>query len=277
MSQDLILHTSDADFDKDVLEASAGRPVLVDFWAEWCGPCKSLAPLLETLAHNHASALQVVKLDTDQNVGTAERYGIRSLPTLLLFVDGKVVEQIVGAQPLSALEDLVGRWLPRAGDSAIQRAQAALADDEADREAAIVMLEQALEADSGDFRIHAVLGELYLATGRVDDARGLVRELPANISTDDAFNRLHAKVHLASASDAFRTVDDSTGQAFRAAIDEAIRGRPESAVPALLELLPAHRDWADGAIRKTLVDLFNILEDDPRLRDWRGQMARALH
>ncbi|WNG33588.1 thioredoxin [Archangium minus] len=104
-----IIHLGDADFQREVLEAEG--PVLVDFTATWCGPCRALSPTLEALATEHKGRLKVAKLDVDDNQGTAQQYGIRSVPTLLFFKQGKVVGQIVGALPRARLEGTVQQYL----------------------------------------------------------------------------------------------------------------------------------------------------------------------
>ena len=105
MSSELIKHTSDASFDTDVLKSS--KPVLVDYWAEWCGPCKMIAPVLEDLARDYAGKLTVAKLDIDANPGTTSQFGIRGIPTLLLFKGGKAHAQKVGALSKSQLTAFV--------------------------------------------------------------------------------------------------------------------------------------------------------------------------
>ena len=102
---DKIVHTSDGSFDADVLQND--RAVLLDFWAEWCGPCKMIAPLLDEVADKYADKLQVVKLNVDENPNTAQKFGIRSIPTLILFKDGAVQAQKMGAMPRSQLEDFL--------------------------------------------------------------------------------------------------------------------------------------------------------------------------
>ena len=102
---DNIVHTSDATFDADVLQND--KAVLLDFWAEWCGPCKMIAPLLEEVAVDYGDKLAVVKLNVDENPNTAQKFGIRSIPTLILFKDGQVQAQKMGAMPKSQLEEFV--------------------------------------------------------------------------------------------------------------------------------------------------------------------------
>jgi thioredoxin 1 len=102
---DKIVHTSDGSFDADVLQNA--RAVLLDFWAEWCGPCKMIAPLLDEVADKYADKLQVVKLNVDENPNTAQKFGIRSIPTLILFKDGAVQAQKMGAMPRSQLEEFL--------------------------------------------------------------------------------------------------------------------------------------------------------------------------
>ena len=102
---DKIVHTSDGAFDADVLQNS--KAVLLDFWAEWCGPCKMIAPLLNEMADKYEDKLAVVKLNVDENPNTAQKFGIRSIPTLILFKDGAVEAQLMGAMPKSQLEEFL--------------------------------------------------------------------------------------------------------------------------------------------------------------------------
>ena len=102
---DKIVHTSDSAFDADVLQNS--KAVLLDFWAEWCGPCKMIAPLLDEMADKYEEKLAVVKLNVDENPNTAQKFGIRSIPTLILFKNGAVEAQLMGAMPLRQLEEFL--------------------------------------------------------------------------------------------------------------------------------------------------------------------------
>ncbi len=102
---DKIVHTSDSTFEADVLQND--KPVLLDFWAEWCGPCKMIAPLLDEIAETHADKLAIVKVNVDENPNTAQKFGIRSIPTLILFKDGAVQAQKMGAMPKSQLDEFL--------------------------------------------------------------------------------------------------------------------------------------------------------------------------
>ena len=262
-------------FASAVIEQSRDNLVMVDFWAEWCGPCKSLAPVIDDLAEKLDGALRVVKVDTDIEQELAGQYGVRSLPTLMLFQDGEVVEQLIGAQPLSALENFVAPYLPRGTDALQESARTALESDDPD--GAISALEQALELDPGDYRIHPLLVDLYLDHDRIDDARRLISSLPANVGADNAAVRIAARLNLVDAAADISADSDPVSREFVVAVGDAVGGDYDESVDALLELLRNNRDWKDGAVRKALVDIFNVLDDDPRVKEWRAQMARTLN
>jgi thioredoxin len=108
---ELIDNVTDASFESEVLAASKSQPVMVDFWAEWCRPCHMLAPTVEQVAQEHSGKLKVVKLNVDENIASAGRYNIRGIPTLLIFKDGQVADQIVGAVPKEQIEKALERLL----------------------------------------------------------------------------------------------------------------------------------------------------------------------
>jgi len=108
---DNVQAVSDSNFQNDVIEASKSQPVIVDFWAEWCGPCRALSPTVEELAREHAGKLKVVKLNVDENMNTPGRYNIRGIPTLLLFKGGQVADQVVGAVPKEQIEKVIQRHI----------------------------------------------------------------------------------------------------------------------------------------------------------------------
>jgi len=109
MASDKVIELTDDSFDGDVLQSST--PVLVDFWASWCAPCKAIAPVVDGLAEEYAGKVKVAKLNVDENPATPGQYGVRGIPTLILFKDGKVVDQVVGAVPKNQLEGLIKKAL----------------------------------------------------------------------------------------------------------------------------------------------------------------------
>lgn len=260
-------------FAHEVLARSAEVPVLVDFWAAWCAPCRALAPTLETLAERHVGRLAIVKVDSDAEQGLAAHYGVRSLPTLLLFRAGEAVGQLVGAQPLAALERLIEPHLPRPTDALL--VAAAAARERGDTSAAAALLEQAQTLEPEDYRVHPLLAECYLDLERSADASRVLAELPANVAVSEVVQRVAARLSLAADSDI--ETDDPVAAAFNTARAAAARGDYDQAVPALLALLPRHREWQDGSIRRTLVDIFNVLGADVRVKGWRTQLARTLN
>ena len=269
-----VSHAGAADFEAAVLTRSHEQAVLVDFWASWCAPCRSLAPVLEDLATRLDGALAVVKVDTDAEQELAARYGVRSLPTLMVFRNGEAVAQAVGAQPLAALERLVAPHLARATDGPLAAAHAALALG--DLASAVAELERAHAMDVTDYRVQLALAELYLSQGRIDEARALLTELPANLQVGDEIAPLKARLRLADAASG-TDGEDAVAVAYRAAVRAAAGGDFANAVEDLLAMLPQQRAWQDGAVRKTLVDIFNVLGTDDRLKSWRTRMARSLN
>ena len=274
MNSPFVSHVGAADFDSAVLMRSHEQAVLVDFWAAWCAPCRSLAAVLEALAARLDGALVVVKVDTDAEQSLAAQYNVRSLPTVMVFRNGEVVAQVVGAQPLAALERLVKPHLARATDALLAAAHAALALGDVAR--ATAQLENAHAVDGTDYRVQLALAERYLGCGRLDETRALLAELPVNLQVGDAIAPIKARLSLADAARA-TAGEDEVAVSYRAAVAAAAGGDFDNAVEALLALLPGHRSWQDGAVRKTLVDIFSILGEDLRVKAWRTRMARSLN
>lgn len=285
MSNETVITSGAASFDADVIAASHEHAVLVDFWAEWCAPCRSIAPMLEELAEEFGGALIVVKVDTDAEQPLAQAYGIRSLPTLLLFRHGKPVEQIIGAQPASAIRAVIEKVLPRASDKDIDTAEALLADGDA--AAAVMRLQDALSSDAENPRIQPLLAQALVRAGDYDAAEALLAELPINLATDAVFAPVKAKLHLANlvppdidrAALHKQTIDaEDVTTRFHRAVLRAMDDDFETALDELLDLIVRHRAWGDGAIHQAVLDIFAVMgSDDPRIKPYRTQLARILN
>jgi len=284
VSSEYVINTGASTFEQDVLRASNRGPVLVDFWASWCAPCRSIAPVLEELAAAFGGALIVAKVDTDAEQELAAQYAIRSLPTMMLFRDGKPVEQIIGAQPGTVIRAAVEKHLPRPGDPLVAAATALIRADELD--AAAAKLREALALDPQNYAIHPLLTRILVRQGDFAGAERLIDALPVNISTDAAFDDVRAAIKLASQLPAEseradileRVQKGDVESAYQLAVIEALDGDFDAALERLFELLASHRGWSDGAIHKTILDIFKVMGgDDPRLKNYRTRLARTLN
>ncbi|MCP5149452.1 MAG: thioredoxin [Chromatiales bacterium] len=276
-----------ADFATAVIEASHRVPVLVDFWAAWCGPCRSLAPILERLADEYGGRFLLAKVDTDHERELAMANGIRSLPTVRLFKDGAVVEEFLGAQPESVVRGLLEAHLPRLVNDTVVRAGDLLAAG--DGAAAVDLLRTAIAASPEDFSLHEALGEALLATGDIEGVDELLRSLPANRSQDEAFRALEARaafVRTAGAGDdsvdaleAAVAADPADHESrHRLASAHAAAGEYEAAMEHYLELMRRNRGYGDDAGRKGLLAVFELLgASSPLVRRYRDRMAAALY
>ncbi|MSR14102.1 MAG: thioredoxin [Gammaproteobacteria bacterium] len=274
-----------ADFDSLVLSASEQRLVLVDFWAAWCGPCKSIAPMLEQLAEQLAGKLAVAKIDSDAEPALGARYGIRSLPTLLLFKKGAVVDQLIGAHPIQALAAFVAKHLER--DSDRWRREAAdkrIAGDLAD---AVALLEAALASDPENFKIHPELAEVLIDVDALERAAAVLELLPSR-AVSDASKRQLARLKFAqlvvnspSLVELQREIEShgaSSVLRYRLAIRQVIAGDYAAALAGLLEIIRTDRAFEDGTARKAILDIFTLLPDgDALVREYRTLLARALN
>ena len=274
------------EFEEEVIAASAALPVLVDFWADWCQPCKMLAPLLEQLARESGGAVKIAKVNSDQEPQLSARYGVRALPTVKLFRHGEVVDEFSGVQPLSAIQAFLQPHLPRESDDLLQ--EAAVLADRGDSEKALDMLQRAVAMDSENYRIHPQLAELLIRAERYDEAERLLKSLPANIQQDDAIIRLGAilgiariAAHAPAADTLAAGVEREPGDLdarYRLSAVQAMDGDYEEAMDNLLEIIRRDRNYKDDAARRALVDIFQLLGNDgPLVKKFRGRLSSVLN
>jgi putative thioredoxin len=278
-----VIDVGDDDFASRVLEASKRTPVVVDFWAPWCGPCRALGPLLERLAAEHAGAFLLAKVNVDEAPRVAQRHGVRSIPTVLGVRDGAVVAEFVGAQPEPIVRRFLAALLPSEADELARAAEAlARAGDEAGAEA---KLREALERDARHPRALLTLARALGERGEVTEALALLERITGGEAELAEAEKLAASLRMSEApaqdESALRArVEREPGDpAARLALGRllAARGHHEAALEELLAAVKQDAQLDDGAARKAMLDLFAVLGGDhPLTQRFRSELARAL-
>ncbi|WP_095588756.1 thioredoxin [Actibacterium ureilyticum] len=287
---DLIKDVTEATFMADVIEASQEVPVIVDFWATWCGPCKTLGPMLEQAVTEAGGKVRMAKVDVDQNQQIAAQLRIQSIPTVYAFYQGQPVDGFQGAVPGSELKAFVDRVAALAGDDgglddAVEAAEAMLAEgavaDAAQTFAAI------LGEDPANAAAYGGLVRAHLALDEVERAGELLAAAPAEIATAPEVEAARAQLELArQAADAgpvaeLRAAVDANPDDLQARFDLAqalhASGAVEEAVDELLELFRRDREWNDGAAKTQLFTIFDALKpEDPIVLKGRRKLSSMI-
>ena len=279
-----VFDATTARFEAEVLHKSLETPVLVDFWAEWCGPCKTLGPVLEKLAGEYHGAFLLAKVDTEKEPQIAGAFQIRSIPTVFLVKDGQILDGFQGA----LAEGQVREFLRHHG---IEPAEATDEGEQApapppDPEAEVPRLRQAIEAEPERAELRLDLALALLQTGAAEEAETLLDALPANLATDDravkararlGFSALLREAPAAAALEAAVAADPSDLRARHLlGAHHLVAGRSQDALEQFLAMLRADRDFQDGLPRKALIDAFRVIDDAGLVGRYRRQMASLL-
>lgn len=286
---DLIKDSSEATFMADVVEASQDVPVIVDFWAPWCGPCKTLGPALETAVKAAGGKVKMVKVNVDENQRIAAQLRIQSIPTVYAFWQGQPVDGFQGALPASELKTFIDRVSALAGDGgladAIEAAEQMLAEgaatDAAETFAAI------LGEEPNNGAAYAGLIRSHLALGQIDQAQGLADAASPEIAKTKEFDAARAQIELArQAANAgpeteLRVAVEANPNDHQARFDLAqalhASGKVDEAVDELLELFRRDREWNDGAARTQLLTIFDALKpQDPIVLKGRRRLSSMI-
>ncbi|WP_101925811.1 MULTISPECIES: thioredoxin [Luteimonas] len=278
-----VFDATTATFETEVLQTSLQTPVLVDFWAEWCEPCKTLVPVLEKLAAEYNGAFVLAKVDVDKEQQIAAAFQIRSVPTVFLLVGGQPVDGFPGALP----EGEIRAFLERHG---IVPADAAPAEDVAPvpldprAEAERLRGEIAAAPDKDELKLDLALA--LLQTGDTAEAEQLLDGLPANLSTDDRAVKARARLGFATvlagapSIDALQATIAADTADLRArhllGVHHIVAGDAEAGLAQFIEVLQRDRDFDDGLPRKALIDAFRILDDAELVGRYRRKMASLL-
>jgi len=268
-----------------VIEASRTAPVLVDFWADWCGPCHMQMPVLVKLVGEYAGKFLLAKVNTDTERRLAQEHGIRSLPTMRLYRNGQVVEEILGAQTESTLRALLDPYIER--DSDKQCIAALDAHRQGRTEEAIALLRKAQEADPENNRVQFTLIGLYLDTGRLGEAESLLDAMPWAIQEEAEARKLRALLDFARSVEDAAPIEELEQQRenqpgdsqtrYRLAARYVLTDRLQEAMDELLAIIRNDRSFGDDAARKALLAVFELLgEEDELVATYRRKLSSAM-
>jgi len=290
---ELIKDSDTAHFSRDVIEASMATPVIVDFWAPWCGPCKQLGPAIEKAVRDARGAVRLVKIDVDQNQALAGQLRIQSIPAVYAFFQGQPIDGFVGAQGESQIKAFVERLVKTAGsqpassplDEALEQAKAAL--EAKQFAAASALFAQVLQHEAQNEEALAGLIRCHLASDDIVGARGLFDSASEELRSKPALASVRAALELAEAGSQAGPISDLRARVaanpgdhqarFDLAVALQAAGEREAAVDELIEIVRRERAWNDEAARKQLVKLFEAWgPTDPLTLDARRRLSTLL-
>jgi len=287
----LIKDVNEDTFMDDVIEASKSSPIVVDFWAPWCGPCKTLGPALETEVKATNGKIKMVKIDIDQNQNLASQMRIQSIPAVFAFVDGQPIDGFMGAKAPSELKVFVEKLLEK------------VTNDEGDLSEAIAVADEMLEAEEFDDAaetFEAILGEdpssslafvgLFkskMGAKKISDAKKMLEEIPDTLRNKPEILALQAQIELTNQAEGIGELNDLRKQLstdvnnhqvrFDLALALFTKGETSEAIQELLVIFRADQDWNDDAARQQLFKFFDILGgEDPITLSGRRQLASML-
>jgi putative thioredoxin len=277
-----------ANFEADVLNASFDQPVLVDFWAEWCGPCKTLGPLLEKVVGEYNGAVRLAKVDCDKEQQLAGMFGVRSIPTVVLVRDGQLADGFTGALPEAQLREFLSRHVqPGAAiEGVVDEVDLGVPKPIETNEQAIARIQQEIATQPERDELKLDLALAQMRAGNASAAEAELDTLPANLAGDERAKRLRGQLELAHAIDG--APDEGTLRE-RIASDPAdheardilglrllLGGDAAAGFDELLAVLKADRNWNEGRAKKHLVAAFSLVDDADLVGTYRRKMSSLL-
>ena len=275
MASEHIIKVTEADFEYEVIQYSRQVPVVVDFWAEWCGPCRMLGPLLERLTQEADGAFRLAKVNVDESPNLAARFGVRSIPSVKAFQDGQVVSDFVGAQPEARVREFLKALAPSEMDLTFEKAQGML------------ILGKFSEAE-GLFRKFlekvpnhpvASLGLIrsLLMQGYLSESRHLLRNFPPSKEYASAEILNVFANALARVPDAPPFQDNPIDAAYMNALRLAFKGNLEAAMDGMLDVLRHDKHYRGGDVRRVMLGIFELIgEENGMVRQYRNELASVL-
>lgn len=285
MTSPFAFDADQSNFQQTVIEKSMSTLVLVDFWAEWCNPCRILKPMLEKLAEEYQGRFLLAKVNTEQNQELAGQFGVRGIPNVKAIYNGVLVDEFSGALPEAQVREFIERNLPSPADELLIRAGAQR--DAGDLAGALTTLAEASKLDPKNEAIRVEAADILLDQGEAEEAKRLLDSLSPLMRMEDRTAQIIAKAEFALGG---QSGGDEAG--LRAAIDAnpedmesrlslanhlIASARHEEGMDELLEMVRRDRSWNDEAACKTLLSVFSLLGADPRVALYRRKLASALN
>ena len=277
------IDVNEENFEAEVLERSTEVPVIVDFWAEWCGPCKVLGPVLEKLADEYAGEFILAKVNVDENQGLAGAFGIQGIPAVKLFKDGDLASEFTGALPEPMLREFLSKFLPSAEDK--QTEEARTLEEQGKNDEAKAIYQTILASDPNHGKALLGLGRLAMNDGDADKALEYLDKISIVADERKEADRLIARLNLQSGAaeneaalrEKVKAEPDNIATRFELAQALAGAEKYEEALREFLAIVKRDREFQDDGARKAMVQIFEVLgSDDPLTDKYRSELAAAL-
>ena len=275
-----------ATFEDTVIRKSLETPVLVDFWATWCGPCKTLGPVLEKLAGDYNGAFVLAKVDVDQEQELGAAFQIRSVPTVMLVKGGQLVDGFPGALPEGQLREFLKHHGIEPAAPVEEAAAVETAPQPVDPHEEVMRLRKAIEAEPDTSELKLDLALALLQTGAASEAEHLLDALPANLATDDRTVKARARLGFAALlqdappAEVLETAIAADPADLRArhllGVRRLVSGDAEAGLQQFIEMLQRDRAYGDGLAKKSLIDAFRVVEDEELVSRYRRRMSSLL-
>lgn len=286
MNQTISFDVTEENFASQVIEASHQQPVLVDFWATWCGPCQSLMPMLEQLAQSYQGKFLLAKVEIDSQQGLASQFGVRSVPTVKLVKNGQIVDEFTGALPEGQIRSFLDKHIESESDQLMQ--QALMLYQQGDIETALGQMGEILQADPDNLNNKIIYANILLREQHIDEAKKWLESLPAEASQDPQVHAMQAQLEfisivenapdMASLQQQLADNPNNSEARYQLSAHAILQGQFELAFEQLLDLVKRDRQYRDDAGRKALLKLFDLLGDQHELvSSYRRKLAMALN